>query len=527
MFRTTFQRCGFSVALVVVLALVGFGLWQETGGQQQATGGMAFKDVMDDVGTADPMLTWHGYHDTVICADWDNDGDEDILVVISPHSKSPFKGSGRMLVNLLVETGKLRFENRTDQLMPGGISKRVVADTFPYFLDLDADGWLDIASISDEGGSCTFHNNGKGVYSLENWGFGASWLVIKDINGDGALDVVSLETGLIYVNDGTGKFSLSKDNFGYLCGPVPGGVLPLPPGVEGVDEETKKKAAAPRATCTWQKIDLNGDGIPDYMLMLNQPYGPKWTRFYAGSKDGKYRDVTADTGLPPFAAIELADVDGNGVDDAFVQCTTPEAGIYLGDGKGHFRKVPDNEEVDKCMRVSCGCYKHPDVLADFNNDGTLDLALMRYREGGHSGLFQGVGGGRFKLIQRTNASWGQFLADLDNDGLLDVVAANDRLPGVHVWKNVSTGTGAYLRVLLKGTGKNPFAANAVVDVFQAGSLGKKDKRLGTRVAGADGLPLHLGLGKHEEVDLKVTFAGGKTMEKRGVKTNETLRVEEK
>jgi hypothetical protein len=526
MFKTTFLKCALFVVLTVALGLVGLGPWPETRAQEQATGGMAFKDVMDEVGTADPTLTWHGYHDTVICADWDNDGDVDILVAISPHSKSPYAGSGRMLVNLLKETGKLKFENRTEQLLPGGISKRVMADTFPYFLDLDADGWLDLASISDEGGSCTFHNNGKGIFSLENWGFGASWLLIKDINGDGALDVVSLETGLIYVNDGKGKFTLSKDNFGYICGGGPHGALPTPPGIE-VDVETKTKAAVARVCYIWQKIDLNGDGIGDYMLMLSAPYGPKWTRFYAGSKDGKFRDVTVETGLPPFAAIELADVDGNDIDDAFVQCTTPESGIYLGDGKGHFKKVADNEEVDKPMRVSCGCYKHPDVLVDFNNDGIPDLATMRYREGGHSALLQGLGGGRFKLVQRTNASWGQFVADLDNDGLLDVVAANDRLPGVHVWKNVSTGAGSYLRVLLKGAGKNPFAANAVVEVFPTGSLGKNDKRLGKCVAGADGLPLHFGLAKLDKVDLKVTFADGKVVQKKNVKPNETLTVEEK
>ena len=138
-------------------------------------GELKFTDQMERLGLADPGYGWHAYHDAIVCADWDGDGDVDILVIVSSHDKGPKGGQGRLYVNLLAETGGLAFEDRTEKLVPGGTHKKIKADGRPYFIDIDADGDLDLCAISDESRPVTFVND-DGVFRMQNWGFSAQSL---------------------------------------------------------------------------------------------------------------------------------------------------------------------------------------------------------------------------------------------------------------------------------------------------------------------------------------------------------------
>ncbi len=170
---------------------------------------LAFKDVMQDLGLAEPGYGWHSYHDTIVCADWDGDGDVDVLVVTSLHEKSALGSQGRLYVNLLKETGSFAFEDRTETLMPDGINGKMIADGAPFFFDVNSDGRLDICSISDEGKPCTYINEGD-KFRMEGWGFVAQTCTIRDVDGDGLLDVIGNDTGTLYTNEGGGKFKAGK-----------------------------------------------------------------------------------------------------------------------------------------------------------------------------------------------------------------------------------------------------------------------------------------------------------------------------
>ena len=243
------------VAVVLVLAAAGLVA-------SAADAPLAFKDIMEDLGLSDPGYGWHSYHDTIVCADWDADGDADVLVVTSLHEKSPLGSQGRLYVNLLKETGGFAFEDRTEALMPDGINGKMIADGAPFFFDVNGDGRLDICSISDEGKPCTYINEGD-TFRMENWGFVAQVCTIKDINGDGLLDVIGNDTGALYTNEGGGKFKAGKVE-GRLSGHMPRDkVLPLAAGVE-VDDEVKKMAAAEgHVYYYWTKVDINGDRRED------------------------------------------------------------------------------------------------------------------------------------------------------------------------------------------------------------------------------------------------------------------------
>jgi len=487
-----------------------------------AEGELKFQDRMAALGLAEPGYGWHAYHDAVVCADWDRDGDVDVLVVVSPHEKGPLGRQGRMLVNLLTETGKLAFADRTEKLIPAGTQKKVMADGAPFFFDVDADGDLDLCSISDESRPVTFLND-SGTFKLAAWGFSAQHCTIRDVNGDGLLDVIGDDTGALYVNAGKGKYRRGK-YADQMSGHMPRSkVLPAPDGVE-VDEPARKQAAGSgHVYYFWRRCDIDGDGQSDWHLALSQAYGFKLLRFYA-RRGAAYADVTAETHLPTAAQVKLADLNGDGRLDA-VAMGKGVGGVFLGDGKGRFRPA-GRSDANKLFRITTGgCYTHPQAIVDFDNDGVLDVLTCQPRVGSGSAVLRGLGQGRFERVLHTRASSGQALADLDNDGRLDVVASGGRRSqGLHVWLNASPAGNHWLKLRLTGPPTNPQAVNAVVAAYKPGRGGQAAALIAQAQAGPDALPVHLGLGKAAVVDLRVTFAPGAVKELKAVKADRHLDV---
>jgi hypothetical protein len=127
-------------------------------------------------------------------------------------------------------------------------------------------------------------------------------------------------------------------------------------------------------------FDFDNDGRPDIFLVngirLETPAGQKATsRLYHNEGDGKFRDVTENSGL-----------------------------TQTGWGQG----------------VCAG---------DFDNDGLTDLLVTYY---GHNVLYRNLGGGRFEDVTEktglptTGQRWGTGCAflDYDRDGYLDIFVAN-------------------------------------------------------------------------------------------------------
>lgn len=95
---------------------------------------------------------------------------------------------------------------------PDGNGARTIA------ADLNADGWVDLASVSEDGGAVSWYpNDGAGNFPKKNniWGGdggsnGAQSLVAADIDMDGDLDLVVASQGhnhlYILRNDGDGHF---------------------------------------------------------------------------------------------------------------------------------------------------------------------------------------------------------------------------------------------------------------------------------------------------------------------------------
>ena len=132
------------------------------------------------------------------------------------------------------------------------------------------------------------------------------------------------------------------------------------------------------------------------------------------------------TALPPTNPANnaaLADLDGDGDLDLVTASSGSEDEVYLGDGAGGFTRIPGVPAAGPARILI--------VLADFNGDGKPDLLRHGLLE--IAQVLLGEGDGRFFAastgLPNTFADTGQFaVVDVDNDGDLDIVEANNRTP---------------------------------------------------------------------------------------------------
>jgi hypothetical protein len=216
-------------------------------------------------------------------------------------------------------------------------------------------------------------------------------------------------------------------------------------------------------------IDYNGDGWPDLFCVQDGPVRPDGTpnptltnRLYRNNGDGTFTDVTEEAGLVHTGygmGCAVGDYDNDGYDDLVV---TYMGGVVLyhnePDGKGgrHFVDVTEKSGIrDPHWATSCG-------WGDIDGDGKLDLYVCNYvvididhypfcgdeKTQIHGScpptiftnvphkLFRNNGNGTFSDVSEASGigsvspapGLAVILADLDDDGKLDIYAANDLKP---------------------------------------------------------------------------------------------------
>jgi len=438
-----------------------------------------FVDVTETVGIAGGgQCAW---------ADYDGDGFVDALI------------SGRLFRNI---EGS-RFEDVTDAAGLSGIGG------FAIWGDCDNDGDLDVMSSSGVGG--LWLNAGDGTFADGKSGLpdlptvnsrGVAW---ADLNGDGLLDLYvggyeawekAVYPDAVYLNQGGNVFTESWRE-------VAGEMLSAR-GVTAAD------------------FDEDGDAdvyVSNYRLQPNM----LWRNDGAAG----LTDVACDIGAAGHPKDRL-DYTG-GVNYAICGHTIGSAwGDLDDDGRldlfvGNFSHPPDYQDRPQFLRntgapdwrfedmsADAGLrwqesYASP-ALADFDNDGDLDLFFTTVYEGDFSVLYRNDGGWRFVEVtgeseivtERTyQAAW----ADFDNDGDLDLMS------GGRLWRN-DIASAHWLKVRVGGPGSGIGAQVRIV-------IG--DRTLTRQVESSTGegnqneMTLHFGLGEHAgEVELQITWPGGVT-----------------
>lgn len=296
-------------------------------------------------------------------ADYDNDGDEDLLVL-----RGGWWGpDGRLPASLLRNRGDGTFEDVTRD---AGLASRRPTQVGAW-ADYDGDGWLDLfvgAESSEVGGfPCElYHNRGDGTFAevaaqvgLDYLGFvkGATW---GDVDEDGRPDLyLSCYEGrnVLFRNEGA-RFRDITATAG-----VGEPILSFPTWFWDYDQDGH--------------LDLFVGGYTNGSLrhVLGHEAGLT-CRLYRGHGDGTFTDVTAEAGLlRPVAVMgsNFGDLDGDGYPD-----------LVLGTGEPDFEALTPNlvfrndrgrrfQNVTAASRMGNLQKGHAVAMADQDHDGDRDV----------------------------------------------------------------------------------------------------------------------------------------------------------
>jgi hypothetical protein len=285
--------------------------------------------------------------------------------------------------------------------------------------DFNGDGQLDLAFVNGSSTVGVLLGNGDGTFAAEK-DFavpgGAVSLATGDLNGDGKLDlVVGAQGGLAaYLGNGDGTFSNSW-TLNHTC-QVP-------------------------TVCVQVLLgDFNGDGKLDLVFASPGP-GGGIVDVLPGNGDGTFQNVPVATSLAHQASgMARADLNGDGKLDLITADLDGYVSVLIGQGDGSF-SVTDYQVGGNC--APCGVPTSV-VAADFNGDGQPDVAVT-YSGVDPSGIlvFLNSGGGALGTPVKYPAAQNSYalaFADFNQDGLADLVVANEGSASVSILIGDSAGT---------------------------------------------------------------------------------------
>jgi hypothetical protein len=409
--------------------------------------------------------------------------------------------------------------------------------------DFDNDGFVDLL-VTGYGKTILYHNDGNGHFTdvtakagikVDGWAISSTWL---DYDKDGCVDLFvgryvkfdptyrafyaptnypgpldyEGETNKLYHNNCNGTFTdvTDKSGIGAYVGRTMG-VTAADFDNDGWDDiyisndRTENFLFHNKHDGTFEEIGSetntaygqNGESTSSMGPVFADLEGTGWLDLWV--TDGRYNRLLHNTGKMSFEDLGVE----NGVSQANAQYASWGTGIY-----------------------------------DFDNNGQLDILIF------HGGLvhlipqehtlLRGLGNGKFADVSREagpvlsvrTTARGACFADYENNGKVDAFVVNLGSKGT-LLHNVSTNTGHWIAIKLKGTKSNRDGIGARIEVIARGK-----RQMAERVAGSGYLSqnderLHFGLGAAKTVDkLIVHWPSGREQTLENLTVDRVLTVEE-
>ncbi|MEX0660594.1 MAG: VCBS repeat-containing protein [Balneolaceae bacterium] len=333
--------------------------------------------------------------------------------------------------------------------------------------DLNNDGLVELFFASNMGKSRLYLNEGDfkfrditNISGIDTYGKWANGVTMVDINSDGFLDIYisyggpyaasSKRRNELYINNGDNTFTEKAIKYGIA------------------DTGVTSQAVF---------FDYNKNGLLDLYLLTNgqgelppNVIRPKQTkgehlntdRLYKNNGDGTFTNISESAGILVEGyglGINVFDINGDGWSDIHVANDyLPNDIVYQNKKDGTFTDY-ENEYFRHHSHASMGT-----DFGDINNDGLMDIItvdMLPERDGRTKRMYQTTGYDRFMSeleagyspqvnrnvlqlntgkgpggkpvfseigllagVERTDWSWSALFADLDNDGMKDLIITN-------------------------------------------------------------------------------------------------------
>ena len=469
--------------------------------------------------------------------DYDNDGDLDIYLVqgtqLDPAGKpitpAPpgWKPGNRLFKNLLAETGELRFVDVTEKAGVGHIGYGMGVAVGDY----DNDGFLDLY-VTNFGRNVLYHNNGNGTFTdvtLEagvddpHWSTSAAWV---DFDGDGWLDLFVCNY-VDFTVEGNRACASPAGEPDYC---TPKMYHPVPSRLfrnlrNGKFEDVSEASGINRSFGPALGVvcaDFNSDGRTDMYVANDTAANLLWIN----QGNGTFRESALDAGVAysmdglakAGMGVALADVENNGGQVLLVTNLTREGvTVFRGDPRGQFDDVTAEFGL---LQPTFGFTGFGTGWLDYDNDGWLDLFIANggvtimgsernrafpyaqrkqlFHNEGRGKRFRNVSGGA--AFQTDEVSRGVAFCDIDNDGAVDIVVANNNGP-VRLLRNQAARRNHWLTVKLESPKTNRFAVGAMVGlVRRAEDTQWRRVNTDSSYLSASDMRAHFGLGDRAEIE---------------------------
>jgi hypothetical protein len=437
-----------------------------------------FKDEAEAYGLADTS-----YSTQSVFFDYDRDGDLDLLLINDNVNvlsnldditiQELKKQDDPLASSKLFRNENGRFSEVTRQ---AGLDR----STLSYGLgggvaDINDDGWPDIYLSNDYAiPDRMYINNGDGTFTdqlrnqLDHISLFSMGNEITDVNNDGFQDIFTLD------------------------------MLP---------EDNKR-----------QKLLASLDNYESFNINLRNNFYYQYVRnmMHINNGNGTFSEVGQLAGISntdwSWAPL-FADYDNDGWKDLFIS-------------NGFMRDFTNMDVLkfnENYMRSLNGQIEPKDLLAILENVPSSDVKNYIYKNNGD--LTFANKGASWGINIPSNSN-GAAYGDLDNDGDLDLVVNNINR-AAFVYQNEGDSSAAYLKIRLKGSGKNVDGLGAKVTLYCKGKLQCLEQMPSRGYLSSVSQNLHFGLGKNKTVDsLRVVWLSGKQQVIRNIAANKQLVVAE-
>ncbi|MBK6913368.1 MAG: VCBS repeat-containing protein [Ignavibacteriales bacterium] len=372
---------------------------------------------------------------TLVWADYDNDGDKDFFMSDRGNTSRLFRNDGvSTFLDVTASAGLTLLANQT---------------MAAAWADYDNDGWLDIyvGNRAVDQRSYLYHNNGDGTF----------------------IDV-TIEAGV-------------------------GDITRLPLAVSFLDYDNDG----------WQDIYCANDLMGRNTLFRN-------------NTDGTFTDVSVEAGADIIVSgmgIAIGDYDNNGYLDMYVSNMPDGNKLLKNNGDGTFTEVSD--QLGVAFNKLCWGVE----FFDYDNDTDLDLHVCASDGPGARGdldnrniLYKNLGNGTFAVATGTGLdidssfSYGSAVADYNNDGYLDLAILNAYGTKTQLWKN-SGGSNNWFKVNLEGTISNRDGVGSIIEVTLGSQKFIRSTHCGISYQSQNSFTETIGIGQAAVIDtIKIKWPSG-------------------